>query len=177
MSSRVRKRCLFRQLLVICNYPVYTAASLHTAALWLRSRGHVTISWFFPVCVTSLCFWRFFSVYGRGHRRCFIVIGVLGKRVKQQEKRMWKPRAWSKEATEEMSGFGKRSSPPAFQFWRALWPWAVLDSRTLSCLWGGTGEPAQGWAQQKWATRGGGRSPQEEGTAAPPGQCWTEESS
>lgn len=35
-----------------------------------------------------------------------------------------------------------------------------------------TGEPAWGWAKQKWATKGGNRSPQEESAAARPGQWW-----
>lgn len=47
----------------------------------------------------------------------------------------------------------------------------LLDLTTVFWL-GETGEPAWGWVQQKWAIEGGGRSPQEEGTAARPGWCW-----
>lgn len=50
--------------------------------------------------------------------------------------------------------------------------WNPLLDLTNVFWFGGTGEPAWGWAQQKWATEGGGRSPQEEGTAARPGWCW-----
>lgn len=110
-----------------------------------------------------------------------------GKPVNQEEKRMWKPRAWSKEAAEKMSRFGKQPSyftillwcahpggPPVWfkhyccghnelveymDFFRFIWTCGFV-----------TGEPAWGWARQKWATERGDRSPQEEGTAARPGQ-------
>lgn len=68
-------------------------------------------------CSPSCCIFGSFLCLWLRYRlacSCFIIIGVLGKRVKQQEKRMWKPRAWGKEATEEMSGFGKLPSPLRF---------------------------------------------------------------
>lgn len=46
-----------------------------------------------------------------------------------------------------------------------------LDLPWISPCGSVTGEPAWGWAGQKWATKGGGRSPQEEGTVARSGQC------
>ena len=55
---------------------------------------------------------------------CFVVIVGLGKWAEQEEKRMWKPWAWSKEATEEMSGFGKQSSRSAI----SLLTWSLAES-------------------------------------------------
>lgn len=111
----------------------------------------------------------------RGHSidwLCFLIIFVLGKWAKQQEKRMWKPWAWSKEATKTMSGFSKLFFCPIGSFCFAL----GLEPSLIHCLLLlGTGEPAQGWAQQKWATRGADRSPQDEGRAARPGQWWAED--
>lgn len=76
----------------------------------------------------------------RGHSidwLCFIIIFVLGKWAKQQEKRMWKPWAWSKEATKTMSGFSKLFFLP---HWLLLFCSLVLNQvwfkDTVLCCWG-----------------------------------------
>lgn len=98
---------------------------------------------------------------------CSRVAG-LGDWVDQEEKRMWKSWAWSQETTEKMSGFGKQSFLGLFSSGHH----DAMDLPWISPCGSVTGEPAWGWAGQKWATEGGGRSPQEEGTAARSGQCF-----
>lgn len=116
-------------------------------------------AWICPVCGHSID-WPY-----------FIIIFVLGKWAKQQEKRMWTPWTWSKEATKAMSGFSKLfidSLAPSVVIF-GLEP-SLIQGHCLTLL--GTGEPAQRWTQQKWATRGADRSLQDEGRAARPGQWW-----
>lgn len=80
-------------------------------------------AWICPVCGHSID-WP-----------CFIIIFVLGKWAKQQEKRMWTPWTWSKEATKAMSGFSKLFFLPHWLllFWSLNQVW--FKDTVLRC-WG-----------------------------------------